>query len=228
MTQNHIGKVSVNNNPNIGLFGFATEKYCIMDKYAQPNLHKEAEEVLGVKVVQMTLGGTGLCGLFCAGNSNGVVVSSIIRDYELEPLKKAGINFVVVHCPDNAIGNLMAANDNGCIISPMLNICSKEIAKVLGVKVIVSQIGGSDLTGACLSATNRGCMVHKEATEKELKLIKKTLGVEPAVCTVNFGTPWVKSGVIANAKGFLIGDKSSGPEIARADEVLGFLGAGSE
>jgi translation initiation factor 6 len=220
----HIAQVSVNNNPNVGLFGLATEKFCILDRYAQPAFSKTVESVLGVPVVGATIGGTGLCGLFCAGNSNGVIVSSAAMEHEKDALKKAGLNFMLMDSLHNAIGNLVAANDNGCIVSPLLAGREKMISKFLSVKTVSSKMAGSDLVGSAVSVSNSGCLLHKNATEADFRLAESILKVKPFIGSVNFGSPWVKAGIIANSRGLLIGDRSSGPEVALIDEAFGFVG----
>ena len=39
----------------------------------------------------------------------------------------------------------------------------------------------------------------------------------------NFGFPFVKSGLIANSNGYLAGSRTTGIELGRIDEALGFL-----
>ena len=49
------------------------------------------------------------------------------------------------------------------------------------------------------------------------------MNVKVAKGSVNFGSPFISSGLICNKNGFIIGDISGGPEIQNADEALGFL-----
>ena len=39
----------------------------------------------------------------------------------------------------------------------------------------------------------------------------------------DFGSEFVRSGLIANSSGAIIGNRTTGPELARIEEALGFL-----
>ena len=65
----HILKTNFNGNPNVGLFGFATDEYCLLGKEIKKYVAKEIEKVLKVPVHQITLAGTSLIGAFAVGNS---------------------------------------------------------------------------------------------------------------------------------------------------------------
>ena len=41
--------------------------------------------------------------------------------------------------------------------------------------------------------------------------------------TINFGSPYVRAGLVCNSNGFIVGDMSGGPEIQNVDESLGFI-----
>ena len=56
-----------------------------------------------------------------------------------------------------------------------------------------------------------------------IKKLEKMLGFEIGLGTINLGNPFVSSGIIANSFGFAVGEASSGFEISRVDESLGFL-----
>ena len=59
--------------------------------------------------------------------------------------------------------------------------------------------------------------------EREKRLIEKTLGVDADITTVNFGSPYPGAGIIANSNGFVVSEKTGGPELGRITDVLGFL-----
>jgi len=44
------------------------------------------------------------------------------------------------------------------------------------------------------------------------------------VGTVNFGSPLVGSGILANSRGYVAGDETTGPELGRIEDALGFMG----
>ncbi|OYV09323.1 MAG: translation initiation factor 6 [Methanosaeta sp. NSP1] len=51
----------------------------------------------------------------------------------------------------------------------------------------------------------------------------RVFGLPIDVGTVNMGSPLVGSGLLANSKGYLAGFETSGPELGRIEDALGFL-----
>ncbi len=205
-------------DPNLGLFGFATDKYCLLGEGLKH--YNEIEDVLGVKVIKTRILGTNLVGIFSAGNSKGVVVPSLAYDYEIENLRKE-LNVLVLESEYTALGNLILVNDNGCVLSPLLKKHKEELEKFFGVKCRVMKITKLNVVGSAAIANRHGCLVHPNTTDEEGEIIKKILKVKNVdVGTANFGSPFIGAGIIANSKGFLTSYHTTGPEMARIDEVL--------
>jgi translation initiation factor 6 len=220
----HIITANTQGNPNIGLYCYATEEYCIVGPEAA-NLKDSIQEALQVKTIITTIAGTSLAGVFCVGNSKTLLVPSIAFEHEIKKLQEAGLNVKVFDTNNTALGNNLVANDHGALIGPMFNQQEQsELAKLLGVPVHQFSIAGVDVVGSSLVITERGALIHRDASRFEQDMAVDTLRlqkIEPG--TVNFGVPYVRGGIIANSKGFLIGSTSGGPEISHADEALGFL-----
>ena len=216
----HLQQTSLNGENYIGLLGIATDRYAVIaEKFRE--IH-----VLGVPVMKTKIYGTSLIGMFCAGNSNGLLLPYFIPASETDVLEeflgefKTGIGMVMDRC--TALGNMIVCNDNGAIVSPMISD-TQVIEDTLGVEVVKSRIAGHDEAGACCIATNKGFLLHPAAEEEELEKISGILGVPGMVGSVNFGFPFVKSGLIANSHGYVTGLGTSGVELGRIDEALGFL-----
>ena len=216
-----IKKAEFEGSPNIGLFGLATDKYIVIPE----GLNKENE--LSKKVINTKAARTDLIGVFLAGNSNALLLPKIIEDLELRRLKgqakKLNIKLKIIDSKYTALGNMILCNDKGCIASPKLKNHFEEIESALEVKVTEGKLLGVDIVGSVCIATNKGFLLNIDAEEEEFKFVKKQLKVEGDIGTVNFGSPFVKSGLIANSKGVIIGNQTTGPEIARITEALGFL-----
>lgn len=210
------------NNPHVGLFAFATDRFCIVQKYIRKKDAKLMQSVLKVPVYEASALRTGFLGIFAAGNSSGVIVSDRLEEDEIRQLK-ASVDVLVLETRHTAVGNLMLANDTGCIISKELEGHMKEISEFLGVETRVGTIAGMDIVGSLAVCNSRGCLVHKAISERERKLVEKTLGVPVMPGSVNFGNQWIRSGLIANSNGFIAGDHASGPELGLAAEALGFV-----
>ncbi len=208
-------------DPNIGLYGFSTESHCFIPKLKNW-VEKTIIETLGVKTVKTTIAGTNILGIFAAGNSNGVILSNLARKSEMENLEKY-VNVHVLEGKYNAVGNLILANDKGCIISDKIKKYSGEISDFLGVKTVAHNIGKLDIVGSFSIATNKGCAISKFTTPKDIEILEKTLGLKTGYATINFGSNFVRSGVIANSKGALIGTQTTSPEMQNIAEILGFF-----
>jgi translation initiation factor 6 len=71
--------------------------------------------------------------------------------------------------------------------------------------------------------TNKGCLCHPKVTETEKQLLEKVFDVNVMIGTVNHGFPMIGSGLVANTKGAIIGKMTTGIEMGRIEEALGFL-----
>jgi len=210
------------NNPNIGLFAFATDKFCLMSRFLRGRDAKLLGNTLKVPVHQASVLQTGFLGIFCAGNSRGIIVSDKLYDDEIAQLRKH-VAVLVLAARHTAMGNLILANDRGCIISKEIGEHRKAISDFLGVETAAGTIGGMELVGSLAVANSKGCLVYKGASEREKKLIENMLHVPVLPGSINYGNQWVKSGLIANSNGFLAGDQTSGPELGLISETLGFM-----
>jgi translation initiation factor 6 len=72
-------------------------------------------------------------------------------------------------------------------------------------------------------ATNRGILVHPRANPAEITQLEEAVDIPIGVGTVNMGSGLVGSGLLANSRGYLAGVGTSGFELGRIEEVLGFL-----
>jgi translation initiation factor 6 len=159
-----------------------------------------------------------------AGNNNGILLPRIITDSEIEALKKMlpGVNFVILEdIRETGIGNLVLANDYGCIAS---RIFSRGILKVieenLNVECHQMSIGDIPFVGSLAVATNRGVTVPPLASDEEISTIERILKVKAGVLTINRGKMFLKTGLIANTKGALVGEETTGHELMQLQRVL--------
>lgn len=208
-------------DPNIGLYGFATDKYCLLGKEFRN--HKKIEEALGVEVILSRIMDTELTGIFVAGNSSGIIVPYIIDDEELSYLKNKFEKVVVLKSDYSALGNLILMNDNGIVLSQLLKREKGNLQNKFGIKCAVSKIARINVVGSVAFTTNKGCLTHPRLKKDERIIIEETLGIKSNISTVSFGSPFVKSGIVANSKGLVVSESSSGPELGRITETLGFV-----
>jgi translation initiation factor 6 len=212
---------------NLGLFGKASDKYCIVGNFIQEKTFQNIEEVLRVKPIKLTIANTDLIGIFCCINSNGILIPKIAKESEIEKFKvlkkEFGIELKIIKSRFTALGNLILCNDNGAVLSDLFSKKDKrEIEECLGVESEYGSVAGMSIVGSCGVASNRGCLLHRDANEKEIENVEKILKVDVDIGTANFGSPFVGSCCLVNSSGGLVGESTTGPEIGRLMETLGF------
>jgi len=212
-------KVTVAGENFLGLIGLATDKYAILS----PQFPHEG--ILKVPTLKTKAYGTNLIGLFCVGNSNGLLVPYFIADSELDAItrfmKGLGVNVTRLEDKYTALGNMMACNNKGAFASTFIREY-KAVEDTLGVEVVSGDVAGRTEVGAYVVATNKGFLAHPDA-EGRLGHIAEALKVKGMVGTVNCGVPFVKAGIIANSNGYLTGGLTTGIEMQRIDDALGFV-----
>jgi translation initiation factor 6 len=217
-------KTDFNGNPNVGLYGFATDSYCLLSVDVDKRTVAKIEKVLKVPVHQLNICGTSLVGVFLVGNSKCLLVPSIAFDSELRKLDSFKIKYKVIKTDHTALGNNVLCNDFGCLVSPDFSIEEmKHIEGALGVPVHSAKIAELDIVGSSGVLSKLGGLLHRDASDSDIKLVESLLKVKCDTGTVNMANPFVRSGVIANSHGFVIGRLSGSPELMHLDEVLGFL-----
>ncbi|MFH0874901.1 MAG: translation initiation factor IF-6 [archaeon] len=220
----HIFQTNLNGNPNIGLFCFCNDKFCLVPFGTQAFVKAKFEEALKVPVYEISIAGTTLIGALVAGNSHGIIIPSITFKNEIMLLDKYKIKYTIIDTKFTAFGNNVLCNDHCCVLSCDYDAATmKEIEKALGVPVMHGKIAALDTVGAIARLSNENGLVHSEAQVDEIKFLEKNLKITAEKGSVNYGSPYISSSLLCNSHGFIIGESTSGPEIANADEALGFL-----
>ncbi|MFB6204032.1 MAG: translation initiation factor IF-6 [Candidatus Nanohaloarchaea archaeon] len=202
-------------NTNIGFYAAVAGSQAIF-----PPEFKE-KEGFEARSAETYLAKTRLVGLFAAGNSNCVLVPDIVTEREREKLEDSGIDHHVIDSRDTALGNLVLANDSGAIISERLEDHREDIEDALEVPVTVGSIAGIPTPGACGVANSHGALLHRDASEEDAEFVKDALDVENVdIGTVNMGSPYTGSGLLANDAMILVGEDTTGPETGRIDRTL--------
>jgi len=218
-----IVKMSIFGNNNIGVYIYANDSMAFVPQGLQKPDIEEISQVLGVDVMEITLANTSLIGVLMSGNNNGIVLSRSVYDNELNAIKKfAGdLNTLVLPSRNNAVGNLIVANDKAALIYPYFeDDIAKQIEDALGVETFKSSIVGIATVGAIVAVTNSGGLVHPDASDDEIKFLENIFKVPFKTGTINFGISFVRTGLVVNTKGALVGQETTGPEIARIQMIF--------
>jgi len=218
-------KLSLFGVSSIGVFIFTNNEIAIVPPTTPSNDIETLKEVMGVeKIIRTTICGTNLIGVFVVGNDKGIAVPIDILEEELSVLKKevGDLNIVIVDDRRNALGNLILVNNSKAVVSPYFD---KRVHSLLfdnlGVEVIEGKIANSELVGTLAIANNRGVLVSALADENDLEFLSSVFNnLTVDIGTVNRGSPFIRTGLIVNDKGALVGEDTTGPEIMRIQQVL--------
>jgi translation initiation factor 6 len=215
-----INKLSVFGNSNIGVYIFANNHIAIIPPGLTSSEKNIIVETLGVEIYESKIANTIINGVLIVGNDHGIVFPRIILDEELELLtqflKKHGINIYVSRSKNTALGNILLCNNKACIAGSELE--SQEVSKIsdtLNVEVIVKDIMYLTIPGSLAVITDQGGVIHPDVSDDELRDIENIFKVPIERATVNSGIPFIKSGLIANNRGVIVGERTTGPEILR-------------
>lgn len=206
-----MGLFSRTNNDTLLLpFGFAETKA------------KKLKEYLDVeKIIHVSIAGTRLIGPMTVMNNNGILLPYTVSDDEIRILKQTGLNVDRLKSKFTAIGNLISANDKGALVSNLFKgEADQNIKDILGVPLQTFSIGGYVQVGSMIVATNAGAIVHPLANDSEISRISEILQVEAEPATVNGGSPFLSSGIIANFSSVIVGNLTTGPELIMISRAL--------
>ncbi|ASJ00253.1 translation initiation factor IF-6 [Thermococcus gorgonarius] len=226
----HIERLDFENSPYLGVYGVATDRVVLVREGLGEKKLNVLREVLKVPVVETSVMKSRIVGIFSAGNSNAILVPWYVWDAELEHIKNSfrenGVDTEIVPFKSTltALGNLILANDRAALVSSKFTREeAKEIGDILGVEVERGMIADYHAVGSAGVVTNKGGLVHPEATDEELEWLRDLFGVDIYVGTANMGVPFVGSCMLANSNGVVVGHLTTGPEIVKIEEALGFL-----
>ena len=211
-----------NGNPYVGVYAAANDEVLVAGPEVPRRTGRAMAEALEVRLVETTLGGSGVVGSLIAMNSTGAVVSGLAEAPELTRLgiprmKRIGHRL-------NAAGNNILCNDHGAVVHPGFDEATlREVSTALGVPAQRGTVAGVRTVGSAAVATNKGVLCHPHATEEEMGLLKEVLGASVRMTTANYGTAQIGACLVANTRGAIIGSRTTPIEMGRIEEGLGYL-----
>jgi translation initiation factor 6 len=208
-------KYDVYRGPNIGIYANVNDEHLFIPNGYAKNKAEQLANYLHANYVFTSIANTRLIGALMVVNNHGILIPRTSAQYELEHLKKStGLDVTVIDTKYTALGNMIATNDKGAIVSPMIS--KEDIKKIedsLDVEAIQKKVAGYHQVGAMIVATDKGSVIHPETDEKDIKTISDVLGVHVEAATINGGIPFVSSGILANNHSVVVGRLTNGPEI---------------
>ena len=208
-------------NPYVGLYAKATDRLCLIPRGA-PEKFVRGASALGVPLIQASVDGSPYVGLYFAMNSNGILAPPFLSKEERDVLEEAGLNVAVMRDSRfSALGNNIACNDHGALVNPDIHHeDARLIEKTLGVPVRYGAVAGYHTPGSCLVVSNKGWLAHNRISELEAGMLKELFGCDGLNGTTNMGSAFVGIGAVANSKGVIVGESSSGFEESRITQAL--------
>jgi translation initiation factor 6 len=218
-------RASFSGSSYVGVFARAAAGHLLVRPDAEESLRTAIADELGLEPLPTTIGGSGTVGSLAVGNENGVLVSNRALDRELDRLRDA-LSVPVAELPGriNAAGNVVLANDRGAYVHRELNEAAVDvIEETLDVPVARGDVAGVRTVGTAAVANDRGVLCHPKATDEQLDHLAEHLDVHADVGTVNYGAPLVGSGLLASDDGYVVGEDTTGPELGRIEDALGYI-----
>jgi len=214
--------IDIYRSPNIGVFLKGNDKYLLVPKGLAQTKSDKLCESLQVTAVPTSIGESRLLGALSAMNSNGILVSRLAEENEMNEIGAAtGLNVSRLESKMTAVGNLVVANDRCALVSPVLDPRAvSQVRDVMGTEVERTPIGEYHQVGSFVVATNRGAAVYPGLDDKEVARISSALGVDAYPTSVNKGVPFVASGLIANSRNAIAGTQTTGPELVFITRAL--------
>jgi translation initiation factor 6 len=208
--------------PYVGIYASNTEDYVVLPPDLPESTAEEAAKALGVKVIKTLINDSTLIGSMMTGNHNGFIVSDLALDSEVAALEEH-LPVARLKGKMTAAGNIILANDTAALVHPLLHDKHLDVIRdILKVDVKRGTIGGLKTVGMAGVASNKGLLVHPRATAAELIVLEDLFHLPVDIGTVSFGSPLVGSAILATTKGLITGTKTSGPELGRIEDALGF------
>jgi len=218
-----ITRCRINGSTFVGAFVSSTEEYSFVSSSMDSESIKLIENTLHTKTIALDLYDISLLGILIKANKNGILLSNLFDENDVNKIKELnlGINVEILKSNLNALGNDILANDKFAIVNPEYSSeAVKQIRDVLGVEVLSMQIGEFKTVGANNILTNKGLLINNNATDEQMAKINKFVGLNSTRTTANVGSLAIGLSVVANSKGALIGEDTTGFELARITQSL--------
>jgi len=214
--------VEIYRSPNVGIFLRGNDKFLLAPKGIAGTKSKMLADDLKVEPCFVSIDGTRLLGPLAVMNNKGIMVTRMVEDYEVKEISsKTGLPVARFDSKLTAIGNLVAANDKGAVVSPVLDSKAvSQVRDVLDVEVLTLTIDDYVQVGALIVATNSGAAVYPKLSEKEVQEVGEVFGVEAYPASINGGIPFLSSGLVANSRNAVVGNLTTGPELIFLTKAL--------
>lgn len=227
-------RIQFENSNDIGVFSMLTNSYCLTAIGGSENFYSAFEADLAdhIPVVHASIAGCRFIGSVTAGNRRGLLVPSTCTDNELQHLRNALPDSVVIQRVEDrlsALGNCIACNDHVALVHSDIDRETEDIiADVLGVEVFRQTIAGNSLVGTYCKFTNQGGIVHPRTSVEDLEELSSLLQIPLVAGTVNRGSEVIGAGMVANDFAAFCGMDTTSTELSVIDSIFKLGGPSNE
>lgn len=217
--------VSFGGSSHVGVYAHVSTDCLLVRHDADEEVVASLASEFDLPATPVTVGGSDTVGALTVGNENGTLVSRQATDRELESIAEA-TDATVTRLPGklNAAGNVVLANDYGAWVHPDLTDEAVHVVEeTLEVPVERGSLADVNTVGTAAVANDTGVLCHPQSREEELEAVEEHLDVYADLGTVNYGAPLVGSGLLATDDGYVVGEETTGPELGRIEDTLGFI-----
>jgi len=202
----------------VGLFGIANDTLALVPTSTEERALKAIEEILDVKTIKTSIYESSLLAVFAKMNNKYAYLPSYCNAREVEGVEKE-IKVKIIQT-EKALGNMMEINDTNAIVSMGLPKKEVEAIKETGLEVLQMNIAKTDAVGSSIVLTSKSFLISPNASKEEIKRVGETLNIKGGSSTANTGDAFVRNSVLANSKGAIVGENTTGFEMNRIDEAL--------
>ncbi|BCU70801.1 translation initiation factor IF-6 [Stygiolobus caldivivus] len=220
----NVDKLSIFGTDNIGIYIFTNDKYTILPKIDDRQVLDKIQEILKTEIIQTTVAKSVLVGILTSGNNDVIILPKTVTDEEYQSIKQQAkdARVEVLDIKPTALGNILLMNSHAALVYKELSDVEVEkIKKIIQVEAIrKGSIANIITVGSVGVVTDKAGLVHVDVTDEELNQLSEFFRVRLDTGTVNFGSVFVRSGLVANKNGVLVGSSTTGPEILRIQRAF--------
>ena len=214
--------VSIAGDSHIGVFTRVFDDIAVVPPDVPEEFTARYEEALQVEIVRTTIQKSPIIGSLLVGNNNGLVVTGLATEEELGTLSEYR-DLMLLEEGMNAAGNIILANDHFAAVHPEMDEEFMDaLSDFLKVPVIPLTLGDVKTVGMAAVATNSGIVVSPRSTPGEIQKLEQVCSLPVGKGSVAMGNAMVGTGLVANRHGYLAGVGTSGYELGRIEDILGF------
>lgn len=226
-TKTKVSLLELENNPQIGMYLVATDNFVLCGKKNLTNEQKQSiEQILNVPLIEFSCFNTELIGVFIQIDrvEKQIFIPEDLYEEEMAILKeivqKYQYTLIIIDSVNNALGNLISSTKNHIIISHELKSNKEYIEKNTSKSTYILHNQNLHQAGTLIYSVKNLALASSGLGDEELEDLENEI---ENISTINSGSIYISSGIVANSYGILIGSLSSSVEIQTILESLNYL-----